>query len=72
MMTTKTQQLKGQDGVLSSLNKAIDALNGAKEATSMTPAKAAFASAGILLAMIKVSFLPVHFCRFPANVYRTR
>ena len=44
----------GRDAVLSSLNMAIDALNLAKELSSITPAKAVFGSISILLAMIKV------------------
>ena len=59
-MTDKSQQPKGRDGVLSALNVAIDSLNLAKEVASVTPAKAAFGSVVILLAMIRVSFLP--FC----------
>ena len=46
----------GRDGVLS-LNMAIDALNLAKEAASVTPAKAAFTSAGVLLTMNRVGSL---------------
>ena len=59
-MTTKPQRPKGQDGVLSSLNVAIDALNLAKSVSSITPAKAAFDSTGVLLSTIRVGFLPVH------------
>ena len=59
-MTDKPQQPKGQDGVLSALNMAIDGLNFAKELADITPAKAAFGSVAILLTMIRVSFLP--FC----------
>ena len=50
-MTTKT---RGRNDVISSLNVAIDALNLAKEVTTVTSAKAAFTSAGVLLAMIRV------------------
>ena len=50
----------GQDGALPSLNAAIDALNLAKEASSVTPAKTVFASTSVLLATIRVGFLPVH------------
>ena len=71
-MTTRTQQPQGQNGVLSSLNMAIDALNLAKEATGVAPAKTAFSSASVLLTMIRVSFLPVYVGRLLANVYRTR
>ena len=56
-MATKSQQPKGPDGFLSSLDMAIDALNLAKEVSSITPAKAAFGSVAILLTMIRVEFL---------------
>jgi len=56
-MTTKTQQPEGRDGVLSSLNFAIDGLNLAKELSTITPAKAVFGSVGILLTTIKVRLL---------------
>ena len=71
-MADKSQRQKERDGVLSSLNMAVDALNRAKEATSMTPAKAAFTSAGILLTIIRVGSPPVHVSRLLTNVYRTR
>ena len=51
-MAGKSQRPKGQNGVPSSLDAAIGALNRAKEAMSVTPAEAAFTSAGVLLAMI--------------------
>ena len=54
-MTDKYQQPKGQDGVLSTLNLAIDGLNLAKEVASVTPAKAAFGAVAILVTMIRVS-----------------
>jgi len=57
-MATKSQRPNGQDGALSSLNTAIDALNLAKSSASITPAKAAFDSAGLLLTTIRVGFLP--------------
>ena len=56
-MTTGSQRPKGREGALSLLNAAIDAINLAKEASSITPAKVAFGAAGILLTMIKVRFL---------------
>jgi len=71
-MATKSQRPKGRDDALSSLNMAIDALNRAKETTSIIPAEAAFTSAIVLLTMIKVGFLPVHVARLLTNVYRTR
>ena len=56
-MDTKPQRSKRRDGALSSLSAAIEAMNLAKEVSSMTPAKAVFASVGVLLAMIRVHFL---------------
>jgi len=53
-MAAKSQRPKGRDSALSSLNVAIDFLNLAKEASSITPAKAAFGTVSILLTMIKV------------------
>ena len=50
------QPQRRRDNTLSSLNAAIEAMNIAKEAFSMTPAKAAFSSASAVLTMIKVSF----------------
>ena len=69
-MTDDPQRLKGQDGALSSLSMAINVLNHAKEVSNVIPAKAAFDSAGILLAVIRVGFLPVHVSRPSANVRR--
>jgi len=54
-MTDKSQQPKERDGVLSSLNVAIEGLNLAKELSSITPAKAVFGSVSVLLIMIRVS-----------------
>ena len=58
-MTDKSQRPKGRDGVLSSMNMAIDGLNLAKEISGVAPAKAVFGSVAVLLTMIKVCFLPV-------------
>jgi len=72
-MATKTQRPQGHNGVPSTLNVAIDALNLAKETTSVTPVKTAFTSAGVLLTMIRVGFLPIYAGRLlTTNVYRTR
>ena len=71
-MTTKSQRPMGQEGALSSLNVAIDALNLAKEASRLTPAKTAFASTSNLLATIRVSSLLVHVGPLLANVHRTQ
>jgi len=56
-MEAKPRRPKGGDGTLSSLNMAIEAMNLAKEVSSVTPAKAVFGSVSILLAMVKVRFL---------------
>ena len=56
-MTDNSRQPKEQDGVLSTLNVAIDGLNIAKEIASVTPAKAVFGSVAVLLTMIRVSRL---------------
>ena len=69
-MGDRYKRQQGQENVLSSLNMAIDALSLAKEATNMTPAKAAFTSASVLLTMIRVSLF--HVGRLVADVCRTR
>ena len=56
-MVTKPQRSKRRDGVLSSLDTAVGAMNLAKEVSSMTPAKAVFGTVSILLTMIRVRFL---------------
>ena len=56
-MADKTQRPKGRDATLATLNVTIDALNLAKELSSITPAKAVFGSVSILLVMVKVRFL---------------
>ena len=53
-MSTNSKRPNRREGILSSLNMAIDAMNLAKEATSMTPAKGVFGSVSILLTMIRV------------------
>ena len=59
-MDPKDQLPKGRDGVLTALNVAIEGLNLAKEISSITPAKAVFGSASVLLAMIRVNFSFAH------------
>jgi len=56
-MATKSQRPNCRDAALSSLNAAVEALNLAKELSSVAPAKAAFGSVGVLLVMIRVGFL---------------
>ena len=56
-MDANSRREKWQDGILSSLNAAIEAMNLAKELASVTPAKAVFGSVSVLLTMIRVSIL---------------
>ena len=53
-MDADSQPPEWHDTVFSSLDLAIEALNLAKEISSITPAKAVFGSVAILLTMIKV------------------
>ena len=59
-MDPNDRQPRRRDNVLSSLNMAIDAMNTAKDALNMTPAKAAFGSVSVILTMIRVGSLPIH------------
>jgi len=56
-MATKSRRPKGRENTVSSLNAAIEALNLAEKISSVTPAKAVFATVSVLLTMIKVCFL---------------
>ena len=58
-MKASSQQPKEREGVVSALNGGIEALNLAKEILGITPAKAVFGSASILLTMVRVSLFPV-------------
>lgn len=69
-METKPGPLKRPDGVLSSLNGAIDTLDVARDATDVKPAQDAFRSASILLTMIRVCFLPVQVGRLLTDARR--
>ena len=53
-MDADSQPLKGRDGALSLLSAAIEAVHLANDLSSITPAKAVFASVGTLLTMIRV------------------
>jgi hypothetical protein len=57
-MATNSRRPKERSGVVSTLNVTIEALNLAKEISSITPAKAVFGSVSVLLTMIKVPFPP--------------
>ena len=56
-MASKSQQPEGRDGVLSTLDAAIQVTNLVKDTCGIPPAQIAFASASILLTMIRVRFL---------------
>jgi hypothetical protein len=62
-MDPKFQRKTGRDKAISMLNVAIDALNLAKGASGVTPANIAFATAGSLLSLIRVSSLSTRVCR---------
>ena len=53
-MDAMSQRHKRRDGVISSLNTAIDAMNIAKDVMDIIPAKAVFASVSVILTAIKV------------------
>jgi len=57
-MDADPRRQKRRDNILSALNVAIEVLNLAKEASSVTPAKAVFGSVSVLLTMIRVRLLP--------------
>ena len=63
-MDADSRRQKRQDEALSMLNVAVEAMNLAKEISSVTPAKAVFGSVGVLLTMIKVRF-PLLRCPTP-------
>ena len=56
-MKAESQQPKEREGIISALTAAIEAMNLAKEISSITPAKAVFGSVSVILTMIKVSLL---------------
>ena len=60
-MKTGSQRPNEREGTVSALNIAIEALNLAKEVSSITPAKAVFGTVSVILTMIKVSFLLVFY-----------
>ena len=68
-MDADSQRQKRRDGTLSSLNVAIEAVNLAKEVSSITPAKAVFGSVSVLLSMIRVrsSRSPIMYSRFTGS-----
>ena len=72
-METKYKRPEGPDvNALSSINVAIDTVDLAGDATSVTPAKDVFVSASILLTAIRVRFPPAHVDRLLTDSYRIR
>ena len=53
-MTTTSQRPDRREGALSPLNAAIEAMNLAKEISSITPAKAVFGTVSVILTMVRV------------------
>jgi len=70
-MDTEIQQPKGrdEDNTLSLLNVTIEALNLAKDISSITPAKAVFGSVSALLVMIRVPLFLFCSDEPPAHIY---
>ena len=66
-MDTKPKQSKRREDVLSSLNVIIEGLNVAQNLSSITPAKAVFGTVGVILTMIRVSFLLLCICPLQAD-----
>ena len=59
---TESQQPKEREDAMSALNKAIETLNLARDASTIAPAKAVFGSVSVILSTIRVGFLLVS-CR---------
>ena len=57
-MEIGSQRPKEQGDAISVLNMAIEGLNLAENASAIAPARAVFNSVSIILATIRVSFLP--------------
>ena len=71
-MKTKFRRPKKPDNALPSLNAAIEALDLARDKTSLKPARDAFYSASALLATIRVRSFPAHVRQLLADKRRTR
>ena len=69
LFTEIEPQPKGRESDISALNAVIEALNLAKEVSSIVPAEAVFASVSVILAMIRVSFLPVFVDRLQTEIH---
>ena len=69
LFTEVEPQPKGRESAISALNAVIEALNLAKEVSNIVPAEAVFASVSVILAMIRVSFLPVFVDRLHTEIH---
>jgi len=56
-MEAEFQQSKGRKGAILALDAAIEALNLARDLSSIIPARAVFCTVGVVLTTIKVSLL---------------
>jgi hypothetical protein len=65
---TSSQQPKGRDAVLTSLDLFIQTLIIAKDACGIPPAQVAFGSATVLLTMIRVHFSIFRQDKIPTHV----
>jgi hypothetical protein len=68
-MEAQSQRPKDREGAISALNATIEAVNLAKEISSITPAKAAFGTVGVLLTMLRVCSLLFHHEMFQIHAY---
>ena len=66
-MDAKSKKSKRRDDVLSSLNVVIEGLDVAEKLASITPARAVFSTVGVILTMIRVSFLLLYGSLLPAD-----
>ena len=68
-MATGPQRPKAREGVISTLNAAIEAMNLANKRTSITPAKAVFGSASVILTLTRVCLLLVGVVRLQTEMH---
>jgi hypothetical protein len=66
-MEAESEQPEGQEGTISALNAAIEAMNLAEKISTITPIKAVFGSVRTLLMIIGVCFL--FFCNDLLEIY---
>ena len=62
-------QPQAQEAVISTLNAAIEAMDLAKERSSIAPAEAVFGSVSVVLTMTRVNFLLVCLDRLQAETH---